>query len=205
MIDKIAEAKKLHAFLHDQGILKSGRLAKHEYDSDDSNLGCSVKKALGGKYGNEQVLFIMKVLQGVRGEIRGFKGDMEIDLMDIYELKNAPKDIPSEIEFFTTWHLDHFLTIPNKEKEWWEWNALADAFIGLGQVIAGVSLLHLTVVAEAQFHDSLIAAVINDNIFYATVASLIGTFSWKDWSIHRDICVALTIATRGMGALASID
>ena len=174
---------------------------------DNSNLDSSVKKVLGRQYGNEQILFIMKILLGLRGEIRGFERDiMQIGFTDIYELKDAPKDIPGEIEFFTTWHLDYFLTIPQVEdKGWWDWNALADAVTGLAHVIAGVALLTLTAVTEPQFGDALIAEGINDNMLYGTVAGLTGTFSWKDWSIQKVICVALSIATGGMGALASID
>ena len=110
-----------------------------------------------------------------------------------------------EIEFFTAWHLDYFLTIPQVDKGWWDWNALAGAVIGLAQVIAGVALLTLIAVAEAQFGDALIAEGINNNMLYGTVAGLTGTFSWKDWSMQKVICVALSIATGGLGALASID
>ena len=58
-------------------------------------------------------------------------------------------------------------------------------------MIAGVALLTLTAVAEAQFGDALIAEGINNNMLYGTVAGLTGTFSWKDWSIQKVICVAL--------------
>ena len=38
----------------------------------------------------------MKILQGLQGEIRGFERDiMQIGFTDIYELKDAPKDIPA--------------------------------------------------------------------------------------------------------------
>ena len=200
---QIAEAKKLHAFLHAQDILKSGMLAKHEYEYDNSDLDSSVETVLGKEYGKEQRVFILNIIYGLRGEIRGFERDMMIGFTDIYELEDAPKDLPGELDYFTTWHLDYFLTIEQKDKGWWDWNAFAVAMLGLAQVIAGVALVTLSAGAAVQFGNALIAEGINDMV-YATVAGLTGTFSWKDRAIQKVISVAISIVTAGMGALATI-
>lgn len=47
-----------------------------------------------------------------------------------------------------------------------------------------------------------IAEGINDMV-YATMAGLTGTFSWKDWAIQKAISVAISIVTGGIGILAA--
>ena len=199
---KRVESKKLHAFLREQDILKSGLLALHKYDNDDQNLRSSVKKALDEVYTTEQMTFILNALQGLRGEIRGFERDMEVGFVDFYKLKDRPDDIPVTLDFFTTWHLDQFLTLEQEEKGWWDWNAFAVAMLGLAQVIAGAALIAFSVGAASQFGSGLIAEGINDMV-YATMAGLTGTFSWKDWAIQKAISVAISIATGGLGLLAT--
>ena len=116
--------------------------------------------------------------------------------------KDAPEDIPEALNFFTSWHMDHFLTLKQADKGWWDWNAFACAMIGLAQVIAGAALVVLTAGVAAQFGSALIAEGINDMV-YATIAGLTGTFSWRDWAIQKAISIAISIATAGIGALAS--
>ena len=196
------EAKKLHGFLQEHEILKSGVLIWHEDYTNDDEIESSVKKALGKDYHAEQLTFIVKAVQGLRGEVRAFKRKMTVGFVDFYDLKDHPEDIPQTLDFFTSWHLDYFLTLEQVDKGWWDWNAFAVAMMGLAQVIAGVALVTLTVGFASTIGSALIAEGINDMV-YATIAGITGTFSWKEWAIQKAISVAISIATAGIGALAA--
>ena len=195
-----AEAKKLHTFLLEQDILKSGSLAG-DCDSED-DLKSKVEGALGEEYSKEQLAFILNVVQGLYGEVRGFEDGsiMKIGFTDFYDLKGRPQDVPEALDFFTTWHLDYFLAL-EADRGWWDWNAFAVAMIGLAQVIAGALLVTLTVGIAASIGSGLIAEGINDMV-YATMAGITGTFSWKDWAIQKAISMAISIATGGINILA---
>ena len=201
---KSEEALKILVFLQERGILKSGRLVqrKMKYDSNDDKLVDAIKKCLGKRYTEQQTTHILNVMQGMRGEVCKFEREMIVGFVDFYHLKDHPEDIPEELDFFTAWHMDHFLTLEQAEKGWWDWNAFAVAMLGLAQVIGGVALLVLTVGAGAQIGSALIVEGINDMV-YATIAGLTGTFSWKDYAIQKAISLAVSIATAGIGALAS--
>ena len=191
------EAKKLHAFLQEHDILKSGELAAHKYDRGSDEFSASVKKTLAKDFTKAQTAFILDVLKGLKGEVRKFEQKMQIEFVSFYDLKDHPEDVPEELDFFTAWHMDHFLSVDQEGKGWWDWNAFACAMIGLAQVVAGVALVTLT----AGITGFGLIEGIND-MAYATMAGLAGTFSWKDYAIQKAVSVMLTVATGGLGALA---
>ena len=201
---KSLEAKKIHVFLQEYGILKSGQLAvTTKYGIKDEELRSLAEKALGKEYTEAQTSFILNVLQGLQGEVCKFERDMKVSFVDFSELDPRPDEIPQALEFFTTWHMDNFLTVEQADKGWcWDWNAFACAMIGLAQVIAGAALVVFTAGVGASIGAGLIAEGIND-MMYATMAGLTGTFSWKDWAIQKAISIAITVATAGIGFLAS--
>ena len=199
------ETKKLHVFLQHKEILKSGELAVHKYESAESDkLEASVKEALGERYSKEKNYLIMNTLRSLQGEVRGFERRLEIGLVNVHKLGENPEDIPGPeaFDFFITWHMDYFLKLEQAEKGWWDWNAFAVAMLGLAQVIAGAALIALTAGVGAQIGSALIAEGINDMV-YATMAGITGTFSWKDYAIQKAISVAILIATGGIDALAA--
>ena len=201
---QIAEARKLHVFLQQHDILKSGSLSLHDCNSEGQFIS-AVEKALCKDYTKEQLTFILNIVRESYGKLRGFKEGsvMKIGFIDFYNLKDRPQDIPKALDFFTTWHLDYFLTLEEDEnKSWWDWNAFAVAMIGLAQVIAGAALITLTAGLASSIGSGLIAEGINDMV-YATMAGITGTFSWKDWAIQKAISVAIAIATGGIGAMAA--
>ena len=191
------EAKKLHAFLQEHDILKSGELAAHKYDRGSDEFTALVKKTLGKDFTKAQTAFILDALKGLKGEVRKFEQKMQVEFVSFYDLKDHPEDVPEELDFFTTWHMDHFLSVDQEDKGWWDWNAFACAMIGLAQVVAGVALVILT--AGTGF--GLIGGI--NDMAYATMAGLAGTFSWKDYAIQKAVSVMLTVATGGLGALAT--
>ena len=196
------EAKKLHAFLQEHDILKSGELAAHKYDRGSDKFTASVKKTLAKDFTKAQTAFILDALKGLKGEVRKFERRMQVEFVSFYDLKDHPEDVPEELDFFTVWHMDHFLSVDQEDKGWWDWNAFACAMIGLAQVVAGVAFVTLTTGLGAQVGFGLISEGIND-MAYATMAGLAGTFSWKDYAIQKAISVMLTVATGGLGALAT--
>ena len=199
------ETKKLHVFLQHKEILKSGELAVHKYESAESDqLEASVRKALGERYSKEKMTLIMNTLRSLQGEVRAFERRLEVGFVNVHKLTENPEDIPAPeaVDFFITWHMDNFLKLEQAEKGWWDWNAFAVAMLGLAQVIAGAALIALTAGVGAQIGNALIAEGINDMV-YATMAGITGTFSWKDYAIQKAISVAISIATGGIGALAA--
>ena len=198
---KEIEAGKLHSFLHEKDILKSGGLTA-DYHDNTEKLKSSVESVLTC-YSQEQQAVVLNILQGLPGEIHRFERGMQIDFVDFFDLEDHPDDPPETIDFFTTWHLDQFLSLKQEEKGWWDWNAFAVAMIGLAQVIAGAALIALTAGAGSQIGSALISEGINDMV-YATIAGITGTFSWKDWAIQKAISVAISIATGGISSLASL-
>ena len=65
---KEQEAKKIHVFLQEREILKSGYLAKHEYEHDGDELEKSVKESVKTcSLTEEQVGHVLKVTQGLQG------------------------------------------------------------------------------------------------------------------------------------------
>ena len=202
---KSLEAKKIHVFLQEYGILKSGQLAvRNKYNIRDDELRSLTEEAIGNGYTEEQTSFILNVLQGLQGEVCKFERDMKVGFVEFSELDPRPDEIPQALEFFIAWRIDYFLTVKQEvKKRWcWDWNAFACALIGLAQVIGGAALMVITAGAGAQIGAALIAEGINDMV-YATIAGLTGTFSWKDWAIQKAISIAISIATVGIGIVAS--
>ncbi len=147
-----------------------------------------------------QVDFIVRILGRLQGEVRKFERKMHVDFVDFNDLPDRPEEIPEELAFFAAWHMDQFLSIEQVDKGYWDWNAFACATLGMAQVIGGAALLSLGVTAS--IGSALIAEGVNDMV-YATMAGLTGTFTWKDYAIHKSISLALTIATGGVSALAN--
>ena len=198
--NKSQEVKKLHTFLQQHDILKSGELAVCKYDSENVEFESLVRKSVEKRLTEEQCAFVLSVLRGLQGEVRKFERNMQINLVSFYDLKDRPEDVPEELDFFTTWHLDYFLSLDQKDKGWWDWNAFACAVIGLAQVAVGLALVTTAVASQIGF--GLIAEGISDMV-YATTAGLTGTFSWKDYATQKAISVAVSVATGGLSALAS--
>ena len=200
---KSQQTKKLYTFLQEQNILKSGELAVHKYDDNGSKFELLVRQAIGTNCSDIQINYILRVLQGLKGEIRKFEDLMRIELVRFEDLKDHPEDTPEELAFFTTWHMDQFLSIEQKSRGWWDWNAFAYAMMGVAQVAAGLAMLVLTAgPVEKVAGNSLITQGINDMV-YATISSLTGRFSWKDYSIHKVVCIVLTVASGGINILAA--
>ncbi len=203
---KAFEAKKLHAFLQEQDILKSGQLVQHKYGVG-KKLQHAIAKSIGKKYTASeddytpgQVEFIVRILGRLQGEVRKFERKMQVDFVEFNKVPNRPQEIPKELAFFAAWHMDQFLSIEQADKGWWDWNAFACATLGMAQVIGGAALLSLGVTAS--IGSALIAEGVNDMV-YGTMAGLTGTFTWKDYAIHKSISLVLTIATGGVSALAN--
>ena len=196
-----AEAEKLLAFIKEKDILKSGGLIS-AYKKDMKALKSRTESALS-MYTPEQQVIVFEVLQSLPGEIHRFERKMMISFVDFFDIEDRPDDPPESLECFTAWHLDYFLTLKQEEKGWWDWNAFAVAMIGLAQVIAGAVLIALTAGGGTQIGSGLISEGINDMV-YATIAGITGTFSWKDWAIQKAISVAISIATGGLSGLASL-
>ena len=192
------EAKKLHAFLQEHDILKSGELVAHKYDRGSDKFTASVKKTLGKNFTKAQTAFIIDALKGLKGEVRKYEQKMQIEFVSFYDLKDHPEDVPEELDFFTVWHMDHFLSVDQVDKGWWDWNAFACAMIGLAQVVADVAFVTLPAERTGFGVKGGIIAMA-----YATIAGLAGTFSWKDYAIQKAISVMLTVATGGLGVLAT--
>lgn len=197
---KKIEAKKILAFVQQEGILKSGQLvSKYKYECG-KKFESEVNELLKNFYSASQIEFILQKLLCLHGKIRSFERDMQVSFVDFYNLQDRPDDIPEELQFFEGWHMDNFLSIEQADKGWWDWNAFAYASLGLAQVIGGAVLISAGFTAS--LGQRLIAEGINDMI-YATMAGLTGTFSWKDYMIQKCINLALTIVTGGLSALAS--
>lgn len=109
------------------------------------------------------------------------------------------ESIPGELSFFTQIGLDKFLVIA-EVKSWWDWRAFAVAMIGLAQIIGGTVLVCFGV---PNLGLSLIAEGINDMV-YATMAGLNGTFSWRDWAIQKAISLCISLLSFGVAKLAGL-
>jgi preprotein translocase subunit SecA len=196
------EVRKLHSFLQEKDILKSGLLAKKpKHSNSDEALIASAEETLKTEgYTREQMTIILNVLRGLRGQLRSFERKIEVGFVDFYSLEDRPDDVPETLDFFMSWHLDHFLVLKQKEKGWWDWNAFAVAMIGLAEVIAGAALIAFSSAAAASFGTGLIAEGISDMV-YGTIAGITGTFSWKDYAIQKAFSVTTLLATGGFANL----
>lgn len=105
----------------------------------------------------------------------------------------------SELDFFAGVGLNKFIVF-EEIKSWFDWRAFAVAMIGLAQVIGGTILCCFGFVNIGQV---LICEGVNDMV-YATMAGLSGTFSWRDWAIHKTLSICLSLLTFGIGKLATI-
>ena len=134
----------------------------------------------------------------MQGSIRASEKALEATLKDFVDLDDIEVYM-SELDFFDGVGLNKFIVF-NEEKSWWDWRAFAVAMFGLAQVIGGATLCCFGFVNIGQM---LICEGINDMV-YATMAGLSGTFSWRDWAIQKVISMALSLLTCGIGKLASI-
>ncbi|CAF4138501.1 unnamed protein product [Rotaria sordida] len=191
------EAKKILMFLKDKNIIKSGGLAIHKHGNRSEDIDNLLDKILPNVFINDKDLIKSKIL-ALQGDIRSCEEDLKATLKDFIDLKDQEK-VPNELKFFEGLGLNKFLII-EEDKSWWDWNAFAVAMIGLAQVIGGAVLIAFGCV---NIGGALIAEGINDMI-YATMAGLSGTFSWKDWAIQKAISFSISLLTCGIGKLASI-
>ena len=196
----VAEARKLHLFLQQHNILKSGSLSLK--CNNVQELETAIKKTLCDN-SSEQIKFVVTEAVSLLGEIHSYKPDkMRMSFINFYSLKDRPQDVPAALHgSFSPWHLDHFLVLEDKHS-WWDWNAFAVAMIGLAQVIAGAALMALTAGAATPIGWYLINEGINDMV-YATMAGIQGTFSWKSWGIQKTVSVALSVAAGGIKVFAA--
>lgn len=197
---KSKESEKLYAFLKSHHILKRGGLHKKYKLQSDTVLKEEVEKNLASSPYASQSRIISGKLRGLKGEIRDFKDSFGATFKGFEELEE--QDVPSELSFFTGLGLDRFLIL-EEEISWWNWDAFACAMIGLAQMIAGLALVVLTGGAAAQLGNMLIAEGIND-LVYATMAGISGSFSWEAWGIQKAISLAISVATFGVGKLATL-
>ncbi|CAF4841797.1 unnamed protein product [Rotaria sp. Silwood1] len=195
-LTKEEEAKKILMFLKDKNIIKSGGLAKYKHGDTSEDIDKFLDEILPIEFKNDKDLIKSKVL-GLQGDIRSCK-DIKATLKDFIDLKDQEK-VPSELKFFEGVSLHKFLII-EEDKSWWDWNAFAVAMIGLAQVIGGAVLIAFGCV---NIGGVLIAEGINDMV-YATMAGLSGTFSWKDWAIQKAISFSISLLTCGIGKLAAM-
>ena len=198
---KSHEVKKFHTFLQEQDVLKSGQLQKLEYDSNDDELKSLLKKELGAGYTPKQTASILSILRKCKGKVRAFERTMQIRFVSFYDLEDHPEDIPEELDYFTTWYLDHFIAIQQTERKWWDWNAFANAMLGVAVVAAGAVMIVLTAKIKKYDGQAIIVSGLTDMV-YSTCAGLHGTFTWKDYSIQKTIGLTLAVATGGLGTRA---
>jgi hypothetical protein len=196
---KEEEAKKLWMFLKEKMIIKSGGLRCHKYGNTKEQIENKLKKILenNSAYENDKD-FILAKLISIQGTIRASEERLEASLKDFMDLDDQEVYL-SELDFFAGVGLNKFIVF-KEEKSWWDWRAFAVAMLGLAQVIGGATLCCFGFVNIGQM---LICEGINDMV-YATMAGLSGTFSWRDWAIQKAISMALSIITCGIGKLASL-
>ncbi|CAF3165000.1 unnamed protein product [Rotaria sp. Silwood2] len=72
--------------------------------------------------------------------------------------------------------------------------------IGLAQAIGGAVLISFGFI---NIGGALISEGISDMV-YTTMASISGSFSWKEWTIQKSVSMSLSIMTAGIGRLASV-
>ena len=194
--------KKVHFFLQRHEILKSGKLdmGEYKYDDGDHEIRREVEETLGNRYTKQQIKFVLSVLNRLKGEVHKIKQNMQVKFVSFYDLKDHPEDVPEELDFFTTWHMDHFLTFEQKDMLYI--NGFTCAKLGFAQVFAGVTLLFLTVGASFLFITTLAIEGCKD-LRYAYHAAHAGTFSWEDYTYQKTLSVAMTIATGGLNRLVS--
>ena len=202
---KSQEAKKFHVFLQQHEILKSGQLAlQNKYELESSQLESIVKSALDKIYSSEQISHVLSIVPRLQGEVHKFTREMKVSFVEFHNLDPRHDKAPQTLTFFSVWHMDSFLTIkqvPAKRK-WFDWKAFACAMIGVAQVIAGAALVAFTAGICSQIGLGLITEGINDMV-YATIAGLTGTFSWKDWAIQKVVSLSISLLTGGIGMLSS--
>jgi len=192
------EAQKIYDFLKGNRILKSGGLAKEAFKSQKD-----LKNAIGSILPSDKksnIDFIVNKLAELKGDIRKFENPLQASFKSFYELEE--EIVPIELNFFEGLGLDHFLILEEKVS-WWNWNIFACAMLGLAQIIAGAAILILTAGTATQVANMLISEGISDMV-YATMAGISGHFSWEEWGIQKAISLAISLATYGVGKLASL-
>ena len=194
--------KKVHFFLRRHEILKSGKLdmGEYKYDDGDHEIRQKVEETLGIRYTKQQIKFVLSVLNRLKGEVHKIKENMQVEFVTFYDLKDRPEDVPEELDFFTAWHMDHFLSF--EQQGMLHINVFTCAMLGFAQISAGVTVFFLTAGASFLFSTTLIVEGFKD-LSYAFHAARTGTFSWEDYTYQKTLRVTVTIATGGLNHLVN--
>ncbi|CAF1312704.1 unnamed protein product [Adineta steineri] len=192
------EGNKIHIFLKEKNILKSGGLAQFKYGNHRDDLSKRLDEIFEKtEYKNDKNL-IEPIILRLQGDIRSYEGDLKAHFKEFIDLQEV-ETVPNELRFFQGIGLDKFLII-QEDKSWWDWNAFAVAMIGVAQVIGGTILIAFGAV---NIGGALLAEGVSDMV-YATMAGLSGQFSWRDWAIQKSISFSISLVTAGIGKLASV-
>lgn len=195
--DKAFEASKIFGFLKEKNILKSGGLARDKYGKFKDDLDDILESCLKGTSYEKNKKLIKSKLAILQGDVRYFD-NIKASLKGFMQLADQT-DIPSELPFFDGAWLNRFMII-EEDKSWWDWGAFAVFLIGIVQVVAGAVLCFFGL---ANLGNALISEGIND-MTYAVMSMITGTFSWKEWGTQKAISFALSIVTAGIQTLANI-
>ncbi len=193
------ESRKIIVWLKSKNIIKSGGLViKNKCGDIADDIDQQLESALQDNIFFPQKDFIKAKLLNIPGDIRRYYDELDANFNEFMQLEGQQK-VPDELGFFTGIGLDCFLII-GKQYSWWDWRAFSVAMLGLAQVIAGA---YLTIMGMPNLGNALIAEGINDMV-YATIAGLTGTFSWKDWAVQKAISLTISLATAGFSTLSNL-
>lgn len=150
---------------------------------------------------------VIEAMQGAITELATLKGKLKVDFQTLTMRMSDDKVPPELIDFISA--ATEITVKVIKEKtfaDYWDWEALAVAVIGLVQVVAGVAILILTAGVATNIAGAFIGEGIGD-MMYAATAGLTGTFSWKEYGIQKGISLAITlgvgILSAGIGTIVS--
>lgn len=153
-------------------------------------------KAQNSEVSKKDVEQIFNLFKQSIGKIKQFP-ELKISLTQLEKyFENG--EFPPEIYEYQKLIFDQILCFEEKINRW-DWRAFAVAMLGLAQIIAGIALEVFTYGAATPIATMLISEGISDMLF-AVQSGLTGTFTWRNYAIHKATSLAISVCTFGICA-----